>query len=167
MTKRAIVSAIVLLLVGVVLGTTVFREQVAQAAQSLSATIVGPLDDKGNVAVHEQGTADVNVTGGNLAIAREAPIARGGSAVVIATGSTYSVSQPAVATALSIHMQSEVTNLTVLTKEGIAATFMGPRGDFGNSSIVLALTRPITFDGLFCNGSPGGNCTVSWVGAEP
>jgi hypothetical protein len=33
------------------------------AAQSVSATITGPLDGQGNVKVHEQGTANVNVLG--------------------------------------------------------------------------------------------------------
>jgi hypothetical protein len=60
MRKYAIVAAG--LLVSVVLGATVFREPIAWAAQSIDATIVGPLDN-GNVRVHEEGTANVNVTG--------------------------------------------------------------------------------------------------------
>jgi hypothetical protein len=50
--------AVALILVGAaVLGSTVFREPIATAAQSVSATIAGPLDSEGNVKVHEQGTA--------------------------------------------------------------------------------------------------------------
>jgi hypothetical protein len=53
-------SFVALLLVGAtILGSTVLREPIARAAQSLDATIVGPLDGQGNVKVHEQGTANV------------------------------------------------------------------------------------------------------------
>ena len=52
----------------VVLGATVFSQPVAWAAQAVSATIIGPLDSNGNVRVHEQGTANVNVTNSSLQI---------------------------------------------------------------------------------------------------
>jgi hypothetical protein len=56
--------AIGLLVLGATfLGATVFSGQIATAAQSVSATIIGPLDGQGNVKVHEQGTANVTVTG--------------------------------------------------------------------------------------------------------
>ena len=60
-------STIALLLVAAtVLGATVLREPIVSAAQGLSATIIGPLDGNGNVRVHEQGTANVNVTNATL-----------------------------------------------------------------------------------------------------
>jgi hypothetical protein len=60
---------VALLLVGAtVLGGTVLREPIASAAQSVSATIVGPLDAKGNLSVHEQGTADVSVANPSVAV---------------------------------------------------------------------------------------------------
>jgi hypothetical protein len=50
-------TLVILLVVGsAILGATVFSERIAQAAQLVSATIIGPLDDSGNVKVHEQGT---------------------------------------------------------------------------------------------------------------
>jgi hypothetical protein len=52
-----------LLVLGATLGATVFSGSIATAAQSVSATITGPLDGGGNVKVHEQGTANVNVVG--------------------------------------------------------------------------------------------------------
>jgi hypothetical protein len=56
-------SFVALLVVGAtILGATVLREPIARAAQTVDATIVGPLDGQGNVKVHEQGTANVNVT---------------------------------------------------------------------------------------------------------
>jgi hypothetical protein len=44
------------------LSATVLSGPIASAAQSVSATITGPLDGQGNVKVHEQGTADVRST---------------------------------------------------------------------------------------------------------
>lgn len=61
MRKRAFISVVGLISASVLLGATVFREDIAQAAQAVSAEIVGPLDAQGNVKVHEQGTADVRV----------------------------------------------------------------------------------------------------------
>jgi hypothetical protein len=59
MSKKTFVA---LLLVGAtVLGMTVLREPLAQAAQAVSADIVGPLDANGNIKVHEQGIANVKV----------------------------------------------------------------------------------------------------------
>src|SRR5712691_4879578 len=56
------------LLLGLVLGATIFREPVVWAAQSLGVTILGPLDAGGNVAVHEQGTAAVTVTNSSVPV---------------------------------------------------------------------------------------------------
>jgi len=51
-----------------ILGGTLLREPIAYAAQNVGATIVGPLDGDGNVQVHEQGTANVNVTNGAVPV---------------------------------------------------------------------------------------------------
>jgi hypothetical protein len=68
-------SLVVLLLVAaMVLGATVLREPVASAAQAiLPVNIVGPVDANGNVKVHEQGTANVNVTNSSLSVAPKLP----------------------------------------------------------------------------------------------
>jgi hypothetical protein len=56
-------SFVVLLVLGAgILGATVLREPIARAAQTVDATIIGPLDGQGNVAVHEQGTANVRAS---------------------------------------------------------------------------------------------------------
>jgi hypothetical protein len=48
------------LTIGVVtVAATLLVEPIASAAQTVSATTIGPLDGQGNVAVHEQGTAAV------------------------------------------------------------------------------------------------------------
>jgi hypothetical protein len=62
MRRKVLIAALALIGLGVFSGTTVFREGIAQAAQAVTAEIVGPLDAQGNVKVHEQGTADVKVT---------------------------------------------------------------------------------------------------------
>src|SRR6476646_1093715 len=67
MQLPALIGALLLVGVGVVLGTTVFRTDIAQAtglAQSVtvSNTAANP------VPVHEQGTADVNVTNSSLTV---------------------------------------------------------------------------------------------------
>jgi hypothetical protein len=75
MRRRAITGALLLIGVGVVLGATVFRTDIAKAAGlAQSVTVVNtpanpvPVkeqnrDGNGNIKVHEQGTANVNVTG--------------------------------------------------------------------------------------------------------
>jgi hypothetical protein len=56
---------VALLLIGAtILGSTVLREPIARAAQSVDANIIGPLDGHGNVRVHEQGTATVALSPG-------------------------------------------------------------------------------------------------------
>jgi hypothetical protein len=60
---------ITLLILGAtILGSTVLREPIANAAQSVDANIIGPLDGQGNVKVHEQGTANVNVTNSTVPV---------------------------------------------------------------------------------------------------
>jgi hypothetical protein len=61
--RRAIIPALLLVLVSVVLGATVFRERVAHAAATLMVREQNT-DANRNIKVHEQGTADVRVTGG-------------------------------------------------------------------------------------------------------
>jgi hypothetical protein len=73
MRRRVIIGALLLIGVGVVLGTTVFRTDIAQAtglAQSVTVnnTAADPVPvqeqnlDGSNIRVHEEGTANVNVT---------------------------------------------------------------------------------------------------------
>lgn len=62
-------SFVVLLFVSAtILGSTVLREPIAYAAQSVSANIIGPLDGQGNVMVHEQGIAAVRAAEDQVAI---------------------------------------------------------------------------------------------------
>jgi hypothetical protein len=188
MKKWAFVAA---LLVGAtILGATVFRDPVAWAAQSVDATIAGPLDNgnvrvheegtaktqeqntdaHGNIKVHEQGTADVHVTNTSLPVASAPPINDGGGSHVVCAGEcgpSIDFIPQATATALSIHMGDSVQSLTLGTLLKTAAVFIGP-AQGGDASVVLPLDRPITFDTIDCNtGGLTDQCMVSWVGNTP
>ena len=52
----------------VLAAASVLREPLAQAAQLVDARIIGPLDRGGDVKVHEQGIAAVDVTNASLAV---------------------------------------------------------------------------------------------------
>jgi len=59
--SKWVVAALVVL-GATVLGATALSEPIAYAAQSIEATVVGPVDEQGHVKVHEQGIAKVEVT---------------------------------------------------------------------------------------------------------
>src|SRR5262245_45148731 len=66
-----------MILAAIVLGATVLREPIAYAMQAVDAKIIGPLDGQGDVRVHEQGTAKVDVTNASV------PVKQAGEAVTI------------------------------------------------------------------------------------
>jgi hypothetical protein len=121
-------------------------------------------DANGNIKVHEQGTANVNVTNGSLNVASPTPITEGGSSTV--TNGTRDFDVPVTASALSIHMSDTVVSIEFRYRPAqFPATFPGPYLG-GNAEIVLALDRPIKFDQIICVGE-GALCSVGWVGASP
>jgi hypothetical protein len=159
-----------LLVLGTLLGATVLSGPIATAAQSVSATITGPLDGQGNVKVHEQGTANVNVTNGSLNVASPTPITDGGSDLVQVGGVAH-LDTTYTASALSIHMDDDVGTMAFFLfgdnpSPQRPAAFLGPANG-GNASINLALDRPITFDAIGCGANGTGLCSTSWVGASP
>jgi hypothetical protein len=95
MRQKAVISGLVLIAVGVVLGATVFRTDIAQAtglAQSVTVTNTPaqavPVReqnlDGGNIKVHEQGTANVNVTNSGLSVTPRVATKTGGIASISA-----------------------------------------------------------------------------------
>jgi hypothetical protein len=58
--RKALISALLLVFLSVVLGATVFRENVAQAASTLNVVVRN--DAANPVPVRQQGTVDVNMT---------------------------------------------------------------------------------------------------------
>lgn len=154
------------LLLSVVLGATVFSTPLAWAAQAVNATITGPLDANGNVKIHEQGTANVNVTNSSLSIAPRSAVTSGSFSLSMGCPQTAD-GFDTTASALSIHMTDGVAYLALhhTSDSGLPpAQFYGPAND-GNSSIDLALERPIRFDSVSCSGS--GSVSVGTVGNLP
>jgi hypothetical protein len=127
-------------------------------------------DANGNIKVHEQGTADVNVTNSSLKVGSPAPITDGGGGIGVDTGSVSHESVPVIASALDIHMSSDVSTLALQLGTGPGSTtpavFVGP-SQGAASDIVLPLSRPIKFDGVECDGVGTGGCSVTWTGAAP
>jgi hypothetical protein len=186
MRRRAIIGALLLIGVGVALGATVFRTDIAQAtglAPAPSNVVVSNtpaqavpnreqnLDGSGNIKVHEQGTANVNVTNSSLSVAPESPItAGGGSTTCVATGDvTPCPYAETTASALVVTLSSGVTKCSLgnVTSGRTVAEFIGPAGG-GVASAVFSLHRPITFDiiGLFAL-SAGDTCRLGWIGNSP
>jgi hypothetical protein len=182
MRGRVIIGALLLVSIGVFLGATVLRDEVAQAtrlAQSVTVanTPDSPVpvteqnqDSSGNVKVHEQGTADVNVTNSALPVAPALPITGGGDGLLCyaqTLGHSCSFGDTRTASALSIHMTGGVVSTQLYSSEGTVGSFDGPLSG-GNASIVLALARPIELDGVRCTGL-GVNefCSVGLIGNSP
>jgi hypothetical protein len=176
MRRQAIIGALVLIGLGVVLGGTVLRDQVASARSLAQSVVVSNtsaqavpvreqnLDTNNDVKVHEQGTADVNVTNSSLTVAPQDPVTDGGFAQIMNGGDTADF-VPSTVSALSIHLSSAATGFTLSRGSGTVAVFLGP-ADEGNSQIELAFNRPITFDRAFCGGV-GAECSISAVGNTP
>jgi len=177
MRRRAIVGALLLVGLGVVLGTTVFRADIAQAtglAQSVTVdnTTSDPvpvreqnLDGNGNLKVHEQGTAKVKVTNSSLTVAMPVPITGGGLNVGTACPFTFFLGASVVASALTFHLSAAVAGIELRTgNSAIAYRAVGPALG-GPADINLALDRPISFDTVACTGS--GTLAGGTVGNSP
>jgi hypothetical protein len=152
------------------LGGTVLREPIAFAAQSVSATIIGPLDANGNVKVHEQGTADVNVTNtdlgvhGTVSVSTPSPISSGARQASADGGISFKLSAGTqTASVISVDMTPGVTGFRLYTDGGgIAAAFEGP-GEGGQAHILIPLPRPISFDSIACFGGGNDLCHFDWI----
>jgi hypothetical protein len=157
MRRRAIIGALLLIGVGVILGTTVFRADLAQAtglSQSVTIdnTAANPvpvreqnLDRTGNIKVHEQGTASVHVENTSLAVAPQAAT-RSLSEVVSASASeVHQVSFSAIEASLII-----IRGLTGTADHVSFHHFTDPVLSFigfkAGDEIVLPLTQPVTVD---------------------
>jgi hypothetical protein len=67
MRRMSVIGALLLVCVGVVLGTTIFRDDIAQAT-GLAQSVTIANTPSNPVPVQQQGTADVNVTNSSLAV---------------------------------------------------------------------------------------------------
>jgi hypothetical protein len=159
--------------VGVVLGTTVFRADLAQAtglAQSVTVdnTAANPvpvreqnLDRAGNIKVHEQETASVHVENTSLAVA---PLA-----------ATSFLSEPVSAPASDVHQVSfSAIHASLITIRGLtgAADHVSFRhgidpvlnfiGFEAGDQIVLPLTQPVTVDSFLIACAPASGCAAEF-----
>jgi hypothetical protein len=177
MRRRAIMGALLLIGVGVALGATVFRTDIAQAtglAQTVTVTNTPEqavpvreqnLDGNQNIKVHEQGTANVNVTNSQLMMAPVAPITAGGQASQLTGGQDANYGDISTASALTIGFTGGTDELILYYDDRIVARFPGP--PYGSETINLALARPVSFDEAHCFGSSSGLCTFGWIGNSP
>jgi hypothetical protein len=177
--KKAIIPAFLLVLGSTVLGATVLQERLAWAAPPLPSVFVANdaaspvpvreqnVDADGNLKVHEQGTADVNVTNGNLNVTpRPDPVTGGGgSYTALACPGEVELGTNIIASALQVVWLDATGSLVKLYRgQSQIADIHGPLAT-GERHVVLPLTRPIAFDRFICYGSS--DLTISWVGNNP
>jgi hypothetical protein len=123
-------------------------------------------DANGNIKVHEQGTADVNITNSSLPVGPPSPVTGGGGTQGVSGPSTVHIATE-TATFLSIHMDLTVGFVLLADGSNVVGLFIGP-GDSGEANINAPLSRPITFDTIECAVTVGsGNCRVDWIGNSP
>src|SRR5215207_5389659 len=151
--KKAIIPAFLLVLGSMVLGATVLQERLAWAAPPLPSVFVandaaspGPareqnVDADGNIKVHEQGTADVNVTNTSLTVAPPEPIAGGGGRLTAPCLAPAVPTNVVTATAVQIAWTSGVRSMTLKLGDSVVASFSGPDVTGDASPIALALAR--------------------------
>src|SRR5262245_9778400 len=187
MRRRAIIGALLLIVVGVALGTTVFRDDIANArslaqAVTIDNTTANPVPVReqntagGNIKVHEQGTANVNVTNSALSITSP-PISDGGGLLRLVGNGETNFPFGTMASALTIHLTDGVFLMTLRYcsqlpcgsggQDGTVVSFDGPNS-FGRADYDLALTRPIRFNNMRCLAfTSSDTCSMGWVGNEP
>jgi hypothetical protein len=120
-----------------------------------------------SVPVHEQGTANVNVTNNSLSVAAPAPVTGGAAEAFCAEVSTGLCSVgPYTAFAIQIVMTSGVSTCALLDGANQSVIVLGPEQG-GNSDVEIPLSRPITFDAIKIVGNFGDECSVGMVGDSP
>ena len=162
--RRSLAVVVLAVVIGALLGGTVFRDEIAQA-RALAQSVVVSNTPAQAVPLREQ---NLDAQGNIKVRASVTPITDGGGGVLLAgTPSSQLYASPPTATALSIRLSPGIFFLQFTYQGNEVATFSGPAQD-GNAAIVLALTRPISFDRITCSGSSSSErCTVGWIGAEP
>lgn len=176
--KKALIPTFLLVLGSTVLGATVLQEPLAHAAAPIVSVLVTNdaarpvpareqnLDPDGNIKVHEQGTADVNVTNTSLSVAPPRPVTGGGSTLGIGCPSESTQPEPIVASALQIAwIGGGATTVELSLGGSLVVRFVGPGISGDTSSLVFSLARPIAFNKIKCFGADG--VVVSTVGNEP
>jgi hypothetical protein len=163
MHRRAVWAALLFILLGVILGATVLRSDLARAtglAQSVTVANTG----SNPVPVHEQKTVNVKVTNASLAV-KPSAVTGGSFRLELPAGTSDHLPSAVTASAISMTMESVVVGLGLEYQGHEVAFFYGPAAH-GHSPVDLALTRPIMFDEVVCSGTSG-FCTFTAVGNQP
>lgn len=164
--RKTIGAAIVLVLGGMVLGGTVLRDQVAQAAAAvMQVNVVNPPTSP--VPVRQQGTADVNVTNtadvhvanSSLTVAPPAAVTGGGQRLQVDASQTVNLGGALTASAVVVQFRNGATEIIFRRNGGMVARFPGP------GPLVLPLSQPISFDAVQCSGPDGSSCDFGWAGS--
>jgi hypothetical protein len=172
MRQRASIGALLLVGVGVVLGATVFRSDIAQAtglAQSVTvnntpAQAVPVREqnlDASNIRVHEEGTAQVQPAAANASdwFGQNKPGL--GDEHIFSAG-------PILASLITIDLDSQVVDVNFRDGETkVVLDFPGPLSVFGQGAhYVLPLTQPLQIDrwAVVCGTQAGCGLTVNVVG---
>jgi hypothetical protein len=169
--KQTLIGTLVLISASAFLGATVFHEEIAQAAQLVSAEIIGPLDAQGNVKVHEQGTADVNITNRAVTVTGTVDINEttsklldtGPSGVLVSAGAP-----PVAIGTIDTASMSQVRVAADLRSEGECAGLVrlraaGPAGELLSADLTNGLNEVIDIPGpelsfSLQNEAPSGSC---------
>jgi hypothetical protein len=176
--KKAIIPAFLLVLGSTVLGATVSQERLAWAAPPLPSVFVANdaaspvpareqnVDADGNIKVHEQGTADVNVTNTSLPVASPEPISSNRGNVGLSCPAELDLGIPEAASVVQIAWSNLAGGRVRfrLGESAVVAEFLGPLHT-GDRHLVLPLTRAVAFDRIDCGA--GSLVFITWIGNGP
>jgi hypothetical protein len=177
--KKAIIPAFLLVLGSTVLGATVLQEQLAWAAPPLPSVFVANdaanpvptrelnVDADRNIKVHEQGTADVNVTNTSLPVAPLEPVTSGSGETLLFCPAERVFQFPKAATAVQatwIEPAFGPVSLRLGPEEVV--DLVGPDLT-GDRHVFLPLTRAVAFNRIVCFQNSSGFVRVTWIGNEP
>jgi len=180
MRREATFGALLLIAVGIVLGATVFRSDIAQAtglAQSVTVANTAAqavpvreqnLDGNGNIKVHEQGTANVQVT--NAVTAASVPATQfleGGTLLIGGRVSGCVASHPVLVSSLTLTSFSGNTELTFRHPGDSSCTDTGPETYAvyvgSGQTVSVTLPNPVYTGYWTIGGTLGSNCTCAFT----
>lgn len=138
MQKYAVVAAGIA--ASLVLGATVFKEQVAWAAQTVDATITN-VDANGNVKVHEQGTANVQVQGTPTVSVSKPVLRRGHQLISLVDDPSLVIPAGVVVTDIHLHRapgsNASVCYTQLFENNAILLTGLAPTASQPDASLHL------------------------------
>jgi len=169
MRRQATLGALLLVTLGIVLGATVFRSDIAQAT-GLAQSVTVNNTASNPVPVREQGTANVNVTNSSLTVSEAPVIGGGGAQVDFADTDATVVNPPVTASALTVVFRGGVGGVLIFSYQGNEVLRVPNEEASATVSafVHVPLTLPVKFDELRCT-IPGPDdqesCVAFYAGA--